>query len=79
MPLPSLCTVSGSVFAPDGTAQSGVAVRVYNLSAFTDASGNFFPPGLLASTSTDLSGAWSLSVVQTQILARSHFPIRVPA
>jgi hypothetical protein len=71
MPLPSLCTVSGSVFAPDGTAQSGVAVRVYNLSAFTDASGNFFPPGLLASTSTDLSGAWSLSVVQTQILARS--------
>jgi hypothetical protein len=66
MPAPSTCTVSGTVYGPGAAALSGVVVKAYATTGFTDSSGNYIPAGVLASTTTDSSGAWSLAVIRTQ-------------
>lgn len=71
MPAPSVCTVSGTVYGPNGVALSGVGVEAYVTSSFTDVSGNYIAQGLAAYTTTDANGAWSLSVVRTSTLNRS--------
>ena len=71
MPAPSVCTVSGVVYGPSASPLENVVVKVYVTSAFTDASGNYIPEGVLASTTTDSDGAWSLDVIQTADIGRS--------
>lgn len=71
MPAPSTCTVSGTLYGPGAVALSAVKIKCYVTSPFTDASGNYIPEGVLASTTSDDNGAWSLAVVQTEALGRS--------
>lgn len=71
MSAPLLCSVSGSVFAPGGAPLEGVKIKVNVTTAFTDASGNYIPSGVIASTTSDAAGAWTLPVVQTASLGRS--------
>lgn len=71
MPAPSTCTVSGVLYGPTASPVEGVKVKVYVTTAFTDDSGNYIPAGLLASTTSDEDGAWSLAVIRTADLGRS--------
>jgi hypothetical protein len=71
MPAPSTCTVSGTVYGPGGTAASGVVIKVYVTAAFADASGNYIPAGLYASTTSAADGTWSLAVVRTATLNKT--------
>lgn len=71
MSAPLTCTVSGTVYGPGGSALEGVKVKIYVTSAFTDTYGNYIPAGVIASTTTDSNGAWSLSTLQTEGLGRS--------
>lgn len=71
MPAPSTCTVSGVIYGPGATALSGVKIKVYVTSPFTDASGNYIPEGVLASTTSAAGGTWSLAVIRTATLNQS--------
>jgi hypothetical protein len=71
MPAPSICTVSGTLYGPGAAPLEGVKIKVYVSSAFTDASGNYIPGGVLASATSDENGAWELDVIQTEALGRS--------
>lgn len=71
MPAPSTCTVSGTLYGPGGSAVSGVKIKVYITTAFVDASNNYIPAGIYASTTSDSDGAWSLAVVRTASLNKT--------
>lgn len=71
MPAPNLCTVSGTIYGPGGTALQGVIVKATVETAFVDAYGNYIASGVYASTTTDSNGDWSLAVVRTQSLNES--------
>ena len=70
MPAPSTCTVSGVLYGPTAQPVADCKVKVYVTTAFTDGSGNYIPAGLLASTTSDENGEWSLSVIRTEGLGR---------
>lgn len=71
MPAPSTCTVSGVLYGPTAQPVENAKIKVFVTSAFTDASGNYIPAGLMASTSSDADGLWSLDVIRTEGLAHS--------
>ena len=71
MPAPSTCTVSGTLYGPTATPVEGARIKVYVTSAFTDPNGNYIPEGLLASTTSDAAGAWSLAVIRTATINQS--------
>jgi hypothetical protein len=71
MPAPSICTVSGVIYGPGAAPLEAIVIKAYVTTGFTDLDGNYIPSGVLAETTSDINGEWSLDVIQTETLARS--------
>lgn len=65
MPLPTICTVSGSLIDPTGTPIVSAAVTASLNKPYIDPTSGSLVPNLAVSTMTDTTGAWSLNLIET--------------
>lgn len=64
------CTVSGSLKGPDGAALSGVTVYAYTNAPFFHSDGTLIPD-YQVTTTTDATGAWSLTLIETASVTKT--------
>jgi hypothetical protein len=64
------CTVSGTIYGPNGSALSGVEVEAYIDQPFFHGDGTLIADYKL-STTTDSTGAWSLTLIETTSVTKT--------
>jgi len=65
MPSPTICTVSGTCVKLDGSGFASVTVKANSTRPFVHPTDNSLVEDYELSTTTDSSGNWSLSLIET--------------